>query len=118
MAHLLIHCRRAPYGRSLPRSGIELAMAAAAFDQNVGLLFSGDGVWQLLDHQLTENTGEKNHGKLISALPLYGVDTIYVDSAALSARGLTPADLCLDVQLVDKQGISKLFAESAHILSF
>lgn len=90
-------------------------MAAAAFEQPLVLLFSGDGIWQLLDHQHSE---DKNHGKLVSALPIYGVSEIIVDEASLHARGLSPEDLCLPVSPRDKQGITQLLSSARHILTF
>ena len=48
---ILIHCRKPPYGNSLAREAIDIALATAAFDQALTLLFSEDGVFQLLDQQ-------------------------------------------------------------------
>lgn len=114
---LLIHCRQAPYGHSLARAGIELAMAAAAFEQPVALLFSGDGVWQLIDHQNTR-VGEKNHSKLVSALPIYGIAEIFIDSASLVERQLTPKDLCIPVVQLDKTEIATLLTNSGQVFTF
>lgn len=115
---LLIHCRRSPYSCSLARGGIELAMAAAVFDQDVALLFSGDGIWQLMAEQSSENIADKNHGKLVSALPLYGVAEIFVDRDSLQSRSLSLEDLCVEARCLDKSDITQLMAQSRQVFNF
>ena len=44
---MLVVIRQPPYGSSLGRSGLDTALATAAFDQPVDLLFLGDGVLNL-----------------------------------------------------------------------
>lgn len=114
---LLVHCRRAPYTQSLAKTGIDLAMAAAAFERPVSVLFSGDGVWQLLRDQAPAS-GEKNHGKLLSALPLYGIESVYVDAASLTTRGLAAEQLCVPVEMVDNEAVAALLARSHWVFNF
>lgn len=114
---ILVHCRRGPYHNSLARTGIELAMATAAFDQAIALLFSGDGVWQLLDRQ-NPPEGSKHHAKLVSALPVFGVDHLYVDEAALLSRGMTMDDLCVSATPLDSQGMRELISHCRCIYNF
>ena len=45
---LLVIIRCPPYGSSLARASLEVALAAAAFDQKVSLLFLGDGLGFIL----------------------------------------------------------------------
>ena len=66
----LIVVRRAPYGSSLSRASLDAALALAAFDQLVDILFMGDGVLHLLPDQMSSEIGAKNVGKLLSSLPL------------------------------------------------
>ena len=115
---LLVHCRLGPYHSSLARSGIEFAMAAAVFDQETALLFSGDGVWQLLKDQDPTQINAKNHAKLLSALPLYDVTQIYVDEQALASRSLAAEDLALDVAIINTQQIQALLAASRQVFNF
>ncbi len=82
------------------------------------MLFSGDGVWQLLGGQDSATLPDKNHGKLLSALPLYGVERIYAEQEALQARSLTTDDLCVGVQSVHRPHIKTLLTESAQVFTF
>lgn len=91
---LLIISRHAPYGSSRSRASLDLVLAAAAFEQNVSLLLMGKGVLQLLDRQAPPD-GVRHHQKMMSSLPLYDVETVHVEQAALEAHGLAQADLYL-----------------------
>jgi len=114
----LIVCRRAPYGDSYAREALDVALAAAAFDQGVALLFLGDGVAQLVNAQNSAAIGEKSFEKQLSALPLYDVDTLYADADALQRRGLSANDFSLPAQLVDAQEIAALLASHDVVLNF
>jgi tRNA 2-thiouridine synthesizing protein C len=114
----LIVCRQPPYGASFAREALDVAMAAAAFDQPVAMLFLGDGVLQLIAEQHSESIGQKAHDKQLSALPLYDVETLYVDGEALQARQLKAADLVLPAQLLGPTEISALLADHDIVLGF
>ncbi|MFT5578328.1 MAG: tRNA 2-thiouridine synthesizing protein C [Paraglaciecola psychrophila] len=114
---ILIVCRKAPYRSSLAREAIDIALAAAAFDQPLSLLFSGDGVYQLMKEQNSEAIVSKNLGKVLTALPLYGIDSLYADDSALRLRGLEIEDLLLPVQLLDTQKIKDLMANHAILIN-
>ncbi len=72
----LIICRRAPYGESYAREALDVAMAAAAFDQRIAMLFLGDGVTQLFKRQDSAALTQKSLEKQLSALPLYDVNEL------------------------------------------
>lgn len=114
---LLIHCRHSPYRGTLAKTSIDVAMAAAAFEQPITLLFSGDGVWQLVAHQQPPG-GEKNHGKFVSALPLYGIESVYVDRQSLALRGLDVSALCVPVELIEADAVCTLMASCDQVFNF
>lgn len=114
----LIICRQPPYGQSYAREALDVALAAAAFDQPVTLLFLGDGVVQLLNTQDSAAINEKSFEKQLSALPLYDINSLYVDSIALRQRGFTATDLSLPAQLVGKNEITALLKKHDVVLNF
>jgi tRNA 2-thiouridine synthesizing protein C len=114
----LIVCRHPPYGNSLARDALDVAMATAAFDQQVAMLFLGDGVLQLCNAQDGAAIEQKSHDKQLSALPLYDVDELYVDAHSLRAHGLEATDLALPVQLLTDEEIARLFADHTVVLGF
>lgn len=114
----LIICRRPPYGESYAREALDAALATAAFDQSIALLFLGDGVVQLLNAHDSAAIGEKSFEKQLSALPLYDINTIFVDANALQQRGLTTADLSLPAQTMSDTQITALLKNHDVVLNF
>lgn len=117
-ASLLITLRHAPYGSSLSRAGLDLALAAAAFEQDVAVLLLGDGVLQLLPDQQASELGLRNQGKNLSSLPLYDVETIYADAGALRRHGIPHTALPAIVQPLETEAIQALLGASDHLLGF
>lgn len=115
---LLMVFRHAPYGRSLAREGLEVALAAGAMGVELRVLFINDGVWQLLAGQQADRLSLKNHLAMASALPLYGVDKLFVDTASLLERNIEPSSLTIPVALLNELEVRSLFATDGHILSF
>lgn len=118
MKRYLIICRRPPYGESYAREALDVALAAAAFDQSIALLFLGDGIAQLLTAHDSAAIGEKSFEKQLSALPLYDINSIYVDAAALQQRGFSTTDLSLPAQAVSDAEISALLKNRDVVLNF
>jgi tRNA 2-thiouridine synthesizing protein C len=114
----LIICRRPPYGESYAREALDVALATAAFDQTIAMLFLGDGVTQLLHAHDSAAIGEKSFEKQLSALPLYDINSIYIDANALEQRGFTAADLSLPAQAVSDTEISALLKNHDVVLNF
>lgn len=84
----LIVLRHTPYGRGPTRAAIDTALAYAAFEQPVTLLFMGEGVLQLHPDQQGRITGGRDIGKQLASLPLYGLEAIYVDAEAAERYGI------------------------------
>lgn len=114
----LLICRHAPYGSALAREALDVALTAATFDQSVALLFVGDGVLQLVRRQQPTAIAQKALDKQLSALPLYDVETIYVEAEALAARGLTAADLVLPVQPLASAEMARQIGNHDIVLGF
>ena len=85
--------RKSPYGSVYALESLEVVLIAAAFEQNVKLVFMDDGVFQLTKNQDPADIGMKNFSKTYAALGDYDVNQIYVDEQSLKARGLTLDDL-------------------------
>ena len=85
--------RKAPYGSIYALESLEVVLIAAAFEQNVKLVFMDDGVFQLTNNQDPEGIGMKNFSKTYAALGDYDISQIYVDIQSLEERGLSVDDL-------------------------
>ena len=60
MKQILCISRHAPYSGNLAREALDTVLAAAVFDQAIGLLFMDDGVYQLLQEQQNITLDKKN----------------------------------------------------------
>ena len=85
--------RKAPYGTIYALESLEVVLIAAAFDQDVSLVFADDGVYQLMKGQNTEEVGMKNFSPTYSALGDYDIKKIYIEKESLEERGLSLEDL-------------------------
>ena len=112
----LVVMRQSPYGGSLARASVDLALAMGAFEQNFDLLFMGAGVLQLVTGQDSQKIGAKNIGRILTSLPLYDMESVYVDAAALDRYGLNEADLVLPVSLLDESGLLSLLNDADHLV--
>ena len=110
--------RSAPYGSAQARESLDALLAAAAFEQEVKVLFMADGVFQLLKEQQSDAIQQKNMASMLSVLEMYDVDEIYVQEQALSERGLKAEQLAIQVTGLNNTEISHLMADQDTLLSF
>ena len=109
--------RRAPYGTIYALECLEVVLVAAAFDQDVSVVFVDDGVCQLKKNQDTAEIGMKNFSKTYGALDDYDVEKIYVEKESLNARGLTEDDLVIPVQVLAADQLREVMAQQDVVIS-
>ncbi len=115
---ILVNLTQAPYGNSRAKDAIDAVLAASAYEQDLRLLFTGDGVFQLIKQQNGQVIEQKNLAALLSAFPLYDINQIFVQSSALSERGLAENDLALPVTQMKDDEIAVFFEQHDCVLSF
>lgn len=116
---ILLVSRHAPYGSSTAREAIDIALAASVYDQDIGILFMDDGVFQLLKNQHSQYVDQKNIASILPALALYGIENIYVHQESLDNRTITTNELILDaLQLLSNKDVGNLLGQQDHLLSF
>lgn len=109
--------RKAPYGTIYALECLEVVLVAAAFDQDVSVVFLDDGVCQLKKNQDTTGIGMKNFSKTYGALDDYDVEKIYVEKESLDARGLTADDLVITVEVLAADDLREVMAQQDVIIS-
>jgi len=109
--------RRAPYGTIYALECLEVVLVAAAFDQDVSVVFVDDGVCQLKKDQDTTEIGMKNFSRTYGALDDYDVEKIYVEKESLDARGLTADDLVIPVEVVAAAQLQDIMAQQDVVIS-
>lgn len=110
--------RKAPYGTIYALEALEVVLISAAFDQDVSLAFLDDGVYQIVKGQHTKAIDVKNFSPTYRALEGYDIEKLYVEKESLDQRGLTEADLLVDVEVMSSADIAKKMAEQDIVISF
>ena len=109
--------RKAPYGTIYALECLEVILVAAAFDQDVSVVFVDDGVYQLKKNQDTTGIGMKNFSNTYRALDDYDVEKIYVEQESLALRGLTADDLIIEVEVISTEKLSAIMAQQDVVIS-
>ena len=100
--------RKAPYGTIYALETLETILIAAAFEQDVSVVFMDDGVFELKKEQNTTEIGMKNFSNTYRARDGYDVEKLYVEKESMEARGLTEDDLVVDVEVVTSLELQEL----------
>jgi len=109
--------RKAPYGTIYALECLEVVLVAAAFDQDVSVVFIDDGVYQLKKGQDTSGIGMKNFSKTYRALDDYDVEKIYVEQESLETRGLNAEDLIIPVEVIAADNLREIMAQQDVVIS-
>ena len=110
--------RKAPYGTVYALESLEVVLITAAFDQDVSLVFSDDGIYQIKKGQSTDGIGMKNFSPTYRALEGYDVEKLYVDKESMDERGLTADDLLVDVEIISRAEMADLMDDQDVVMSF
>ncbi|MCU1758553.1 sulfurtransferase complex subunit TusC [Pseudomonas sp. 14P_8.1_Bac3] len=93
---LLIISRQAPWSGPSAREALDIVLAGGAFDLPIGLLFLDDGVFQLAAKQDAKALQQKDLSANLQALPMFGVEDLFVCGDSAAVRGLDPNGLSLE----------------------
>ena len=115
---VLLVLRHSPYGSGLAKAALDAALASAAFDQAVDLLFIGDGVLQLQPDQDSHTLGVKNMSRQLASLPLYDINHVYVDSEAVARYNMDLSQAPVHTRQLDGPEIHQLMIHYDHLLGF
>ncbi len=110
--------RKAPHGTVYALEGLEVVLISAAFDQDVSMVFTDDGVYELIKGMNTKGIEVKDFSKTYRALEGYDIEKLYVEKTSMEARGLTADDLIVDVTVLDSGEMASLMAEQDVVISF
>ena len=108
--------RSAPYGNSLAREALDMALAAAAFGQEVAVVFCQDGLFQLLEQQ--QSTAGAPHLGAIEAMPLYDIEGLYYLHDDLAPRQLSNDALAPLASGISTAELQTLINDASRVQSF
>lgn len=116
MKKMLCIVSRPPYQGSHDLELIEAAMVGAVFDMQVSVLFRDDGIWALLEGQDASPMQQRTLSNVLSALPTYEVEDLYVCTQALTQRGVDPTQFCVDAKPISLADQQTLIADQDAVL--
>lgn len=118
MKKILFNNHQAPFGRSHAKESLDALLASSAYNQDISVLFSGDGVFQLTKAQQASNIEQKGISSTLPALEMYDITQVYAQASALETRGLKIDQLAIEVTLLTDNEIGTLTQSQDCILSF
>lgn len=107
-----------PFASISGKEGVDLALVCAAFEQQVNLVFDGDGILHLLNNQQANAIEDKLHDMQLKALEFYDIDQIFVTQSSLSDRNLVADNLLANCIPIDRQNLKQLIDNSAQVVNF
>lgn len=119
--------RRAPYGTIYALEILETVLISAAFEQNVSVVFIDDGVFQIKKGHDTTDLGMKNFQPTYGIIEMEKEDAeedddidcvwrIIVEKESMEARGLTPDDFKVGVEVLSSQELAAVMEEHDVII--
>ena len=114
---MLIITRQSPWSGPSAREALDIALAGGAFELPLGMLFLDDGVFQLVQAQQAGQLQQKDLTANLQALPMFGVDSLYVAKRSLTERGLNAAELSLAVEVLDDTDLKALINRYDHVIT-
>ena len=109
--------RKAPYGTVYALESLEMVLIAAAFGQDVSVVFMDDGVYQIKKGQETSAVNMKNFSPTFRALEGYDVEKLYVSKESMEERGLTEEDFVVPVEVLDRAALAAKMDEQEVIIT-
>lgn len=96
---------------------LDVILTAAAFDQQIALLFLDGGIFQIYKNQHPEKQGLKETASTLNALEMFDVTELYVETESLQDKGLNINQLSLPVKSYDRKDINNLIQQFDIVIS-
>ena len=93
----------------LANETLDLILVSGVFEQPTSVVFIGNGVWQLVGDG--SKIDRKDTVRALNALPMYDIESLYVDETSLAERGIAFEDIDLPVQAISAREVTHLLHE-------
>ncbi len=120
MMKLAFVFKTAPHGNAISREGLDAVLAASAFcdEDQIGVFFLDDGVFNLLADQQPELILQKDFISAFKLLDLYDIEQRFVCQQSLQQYGLDQAELVINCQKMDRTLLIETLKSAEKILTF
>lgn len=115
--NLLFISRQAPYGTNKSQQCLDIALAAAVYDQNVSYVFLADAVYHLIENQNAKEIDSKPFGAALETIELYGIQKLFVDESSLKQRNLRADQLLLEASVINNEQLANLISDSDSVFT-
>lgn len=117
MKQILFIVRTAPHGSAAIGESVRACLGFATMPVEVAYLLMGDGVWALQPGQRPAAIGGEDPLAHIGGLADLDV-RLFVESEALSARGLSVEGLEFEIAPLGAEGIADLIAAADAVITY
>ena len=119
--------RKAPYGTIYALEVLESVLISAAFEQHANIVFVDDGVYQIKKGQDTKALNMKNFSPTYGIIEMEKDDAaededmdmvwrIIVEKESMEARGLTPEDFSVEVEVLDSAALADVLENTDVVI--
>lgn len=115
MKTAIISCS-APYQSAAYIETLDLVLAGGAFGFEIGLFFSDDGIYQLVDKQSPEPIEQRNMSKTFAALTYYDIEDVFVHEPSMLSRQLSTEQWVISPTILNIQQWRDCLANYDHII--
>ncbi|MBF1254523.1 MAG: sulfurtransferase complex subunit TusC [Haemophilus sp.] len=112
--------RTAPYGNAISREGLDALLAATAFcdEEEIGVFFIDDGVFNLLDGQNPELLLQKDFIRTFKLLDLYDIEQRFICANSLDQYNLQAEQLIISAEKIDRTSLINKLSQAEKVFTF
>ena len=112
--------RTAPHGNTISREGLDALLAATAFcdEEEIGVFFIDDGVFNLLDGQNPELLLQKDFIRTFKLLDLYDIEQRFVCTDSLDQYNLNTEQLIISAEKIDRTSLINKLSQAEKVFTF
>ena len=112
--------RTAPHGNAISREGLDALLAATAFcdEEEIGVFFIDDGVFNLLDGQNPELLLQKDFIRTFKLLDLYDIEQRFVCADSLDQYNLNTEQLIISAEKIDRTSLINKLSQAEKVFTF
>ena len=100
------------------KESIDLGLVCAAFDHQVSLIFTGEGIFNLVANQTYTSLGDKNQLDILKGLEFYDIENIYVEQESVTNSTVEKSDLLPMVKVKTRSELLKINLAADHLVEF
>ncbi|HET9678704.1 MAG: sulfurtransferase complex subunit TusC [Buchnera aphidicola (Tetraneura akinire)] len=119
MKSIAFTINRSIHGSNIGIEGLNVILAAATIQNNIGIFFIGDGILQILNFKNSENIFSRNYPAYFLILVTYGIKKFYVCKKSLLDRDINIQKVFfIDVIVLDPNKMREKIDSYDLILNF